>query len=818
MVHLCIKRAAKILCVLGSSFLLGSGQTLFAKESLDYDYAVKMAREGEIERSVEELEKLHRLHPQNHRLLYDLVTVLSWGGYDRKVLSYRKEIDLYKAPGYLLEAVAKSARNLKEYGYAAKVYTIGMNRFEDKIEFYIGLSMTLFDHDKRDLAKEVLLRAKKRFTDKKSRIKIAGAYEYLKEYFEALLIYEEAIKSKERCDECIVATVGVMRRLGMPGRAFELAGRYPGLFSKEDMASIRGDLAAYDLRWAKRGYYTKPSEKELFLLRALAGIERNLAVMDTGEESVPKSQVAKAAIFDKIVALGELGLNREAVALYETYEERGVEFPSYARLSIADSYLAVRRPYKARELLEELLKYEPENFDAKILLFYSYSDAYDMDSAMRFADEMDRAEPVDIWDRWHLYKKRNPRKLDSVVIRILSREYAGYMDYAQDKFEELTARAPANVWLRNTLAQVYFYRGWYERALKEYTISANLDRNDFGARAGVVLSRLHLREYEEADSGLKALGSKFRFNRRGLKEIEKQFSSVKDGGYHIESRFIDSPAAATIGTYSGSEYGLSLYSPLIENRYRVLLDTRRVYAEYDAASLTNSRTGVGVEYSDRRYRGLVKLSYNIGNIRRLSPSVEGSRFLDDHLRLDAGYSLFSSKTPIRAIDAGIKSDRLFVSAAYRDSERQEASLTLERSSFSDGNIRSSLSLYNYTKAIEGPYYNLDSYMYAGISDNTLTQRPYYSPDRSAYISLNLKNSWLLYRFYDFSIKQSVGLEGGFHWEKSFGTKMTGTLSLGQEWSMSERLGFSFGYLRKRASYDGNLEYINELYFNLWGRF
>ncbi len=799
-------------------FTLATGQALWAKEQLNYEYAVKMAREGDIDRSVKELQKLHRLHPDNSALLYDLVTVLSWGGYDAKALSYRKEIDLYKAPGYLLEAVAKSARNIKEYDFAAKAYTIGMNRFEENLAFYIGLSMTLYDKKKPDLAKEVLQRAKKRFNKMSGRVQIARAYEYGGDYFEALMIYEEAIDRRRGCDECVVAAVGVMRRLGMPGRALELADRYPNLFSAEDMTAIKADLAAYELRWAKRGYYIKPSDREMLLLKARSKIEKNLSDLDASEKEVPKSAVARAAIFDKAVALGELGLNSEAVALYENYSQMGLEFPTYAKLSLADSYLAIRKPYRARDLLEQILRSEPENFEAKILLFYSYSDAYDMHEAMRFADETDTAEPLQVWDAWHLYKKRNPRKLDSVVMKILSREYAGYMEYAQERFEELTAKAPANVWLRNSLAQLYYYRGWYEKALSEYKVAANLDENDFGARAGLALAFLRLREYEEAENRLKDLESKFHFNRRGLKDLKREFSSVKDGGYMLGSRFIDSPSAAAIGTYSGSEYDLFLYSPLIENGYRVVMDLKRVYAEYDAVSLTNSRAGIGVEYSERRYKGALKLSYNIGNIRRLSPSAEGSWFFDDHFRIDAGYSIFSSSTPIRAIDAGIKSDRLFASVSYRQSERQETSLTLEHSSFSDSNRRSTLSLYNYTKAIEGPYYNLHTYLYTGITDNTLTQRPYYSPDRSAYASLNLKNSWLLYRLYDFSIKQSVGLEGGFHWEKTYGTKATGTLSLEQEWSINERLGFTFGYLRKRASYDGNIEYINELYFNLWGRF
>jgi len=45
---------------------------------LNYDYAIKWARDGEVNKSISELEKLQHLHPQNKRLFYDYLSVLGW--------------------------------------------------------------------------------------------------------------------------------------------------------------------------------------------------------------------------------------------------------------------------------------------------------------------------------------------------------------------------------------------------------------------------------------------------------------------------------------------------------------------------------------------------------------------------------------------------------------------------------------------------------------------------------------------------------------------------------------------------------------------
>ncbi|WP_457598827.1 poly-beta-1,6 N-acetyl-D-glucosamine export porin PgaA [Hydrogenimonas sp.] len=784
----------------------------------DHEKAVSLARQGQTDRAADMLRQLYRSDPKNRRLLHDLITVLSWGGFDKEALSYRNRIDLDRAPSYLLQAIAKSARNIGAYDYAVKVYTVGSKRYPGIPEFRTALAMTLYDKGAPDSAESVLRRAEKRAKRARERWRIAEVYEYGGASFDAMRIYESLQREREYRERSIKKRFGLLLHLGMPSRAQELLHAYPDLFSEDDVAALQTDLAAFALRWGKRGDYVRPQEKQRLLLEALATIEKSLGNYDLSASGDLERRVVVTALCDKIVALNALGRNAQAILLYESFSKRGVSFADYAKLAVADAYLAKKSAKRAKTVLKELLERDPDNFEAKVLLFYAYSDGYEMNEAIRFAERMDAKEPMKVWDRWHLYKKRNPRKLDAVMLRILSSAYAGHLGDAQRSLEALLAKAPGNGWIRTTLAQIYLYRGWYERAQKQYRIARNLDEQDFTAAAGTVETAFLLREYEEADRGMARLQTRFAQMEPEIEALKKRLRLEKEGGFDLQSLFLDSPATNAVGTYSGMEHTLSLYSALFANRYRFLVDGRWIAAEYDGQRLQNRRIDMGISFSRARFEGSATLGYSVGGVNKIAPKIEVGYRFDDHWSVGGGYSLFSVSTPIRAIDAGIHSDRLFASVDYRASERYASSVSLERSSFSDGNLRTALSLYNHSRLVEGPYYNLASHLYAGVSDNTLQDRPYYNPDRNGYVSLNLQNRWLLTRLYDFHITQIVGIEGGIHWEKGYGSNMTGVLSLGQEWSLSERLWLSFGYRRKRASYDGAIEYINVLYFNLGGKF
>ncbi len=798
--------------------LLVLAWTTLLAEKLNYDYAIMWAREGAIKRALHELETLQRNNPQNQQLLYDYITVLGWDNNDDKVLALQNKISLTKAPHYVLQHVAKAARNRKKFGTATAFYHIGIKRFPNNPQFYIGLAMTLYDNNKTAHANQTLARAAEHFKhDDAVLYNIAQTYEYKRIYFEALRLYQDLITRPPFKEKAIVNMVGVLRRLKMPFQAQSYVDAYPHLFDSQSVSALRADEAAYELRWALKGYYDTPDNRPL-LLSALAKINANLVSFNLNDPESLKMKIVQNGIFDKTTILNALGRTKAAIALYRCYAAEGLSFPPYALTAVADAYLSNKNPQIAEKLLEQVLTTDPNNFKAKILLFYAYSDGYKMHRALDFAKAMDAKELPTVWDRQHQYKQTNPRKLETTILQILSLEYAGYMNAAQKQLEALTAKAPASSWLRNTLAQLYYYRGWYDKALQEYTIVHHFDATDFTARAGIIRSTLMQRRYALANTQMQTLQEAYPFQQKALQELRKTYHALTQGGFDIQSRFGDTPTQSSAGSASGYALSSRLYSPLISEHYRLFLDARRSYEKLYGNRLQNNRYGMGLSYTDATVEASLLLGYNADTIKRFAPSLTVSYFCNDYVRLQSGYELFSPHTPLRGIVQGIRADRLFATLTYRHSDAQESAVTLEQVDFTDGNMRYALSLRHFNRLVEGPYYNLDAYIYSGISDNSKENTPYYNPDQDAYGSLEAKNSWMLYKFYDFSIKQILGIEAGIHWENAYGSNMTGVFSVAQEWHLNERLGFDVGYLRKRSSYDGNIEYKNEFYLTINGRF
>ncbi len=790
--------------------------SLIASE-LNYDYAVKWARDGDINRSLQEFKILHQKHPINLNLIYDYITVLGWGKRDKEAISLSKKIDLNQAPDYVLQNIAKSARNIKKFDDAVALYTLGVKKFPNKHHFYIGLALSLHDQKKIEPSNIALQQAKEKFShDNEILYSIASAYEYNKNYFDAFRIYQDLIKDPALKDKSLIKLVGVLKHLGMPFAAQRYINENPKLFDKETVMAIRSDEATYKLRWGVKGYHTQ-KDKSL-LINTISKINTNMLAFDLEKKDTLKNKQVQNMIFDKIVALNEVDRTNDAIKLYENFSKLDLKFPFYALNAIGNAYLDQKQPKNAEKVLLLSLKKNPHNFKTKILLFYTYSDGYNMHKALSYAQKLDNDELPKIWDKNHLHRIQNPRKLDTTVLRILSYEYAGYMGKAETELIALVEKAPANSWLRSLLAKLYYYRGWHEKADQEYTILLNQDPDNFNAKEGKFLVFLAQREYYKAYQYLKTLEQTYPQKSTELKALYKTFHSASKGSFSVQTGFGDTPTQSNVGNSTGYNISSYMYSGLINYNYRMFVYAQKTHEKLYGKKSDNSRYGLGVNYRNKLLEANLLLAYNATNIKRIAPSVGITLYLNDYFRIGAGYEAFSSQTPLRAIMEGTRIERFFATLSYRHSESRDSSITLEQMDFTDGNMRYSIGLRHFEKVIKGPYYNLNTYLYAGGVKNSKIGAVYYNPKKDAYISINGKNIWNIYKSYDFRIQQTLGIEIGSHWEKGYGSNSTGVISLGQEWSLNKNFAFDYGYMRKRSSYDGNIEYKNEFFLNLHGRF
>ncbi len=799
------------------SFLLSSATVMLSAKKLDYDYAIKWARTGEIDKSLNTLKKLHLENPYNKNLLYDYIAVLGWAKKDREALMLSRNIDFSTVPASTIQNVAKSARNIKRYKHAVKLYVLGAKRFPDISDFYLGLALTLNDMKRVKLSNRVFNKAKEKFpNDVNIKFTQAEIYEQNKNFFDAMSIYQDMLSNPKVHDKVVVRLVGTLRRLGMPFAAQKYIDANSRLFDNATRTSIEADKAAFKLRWGVRGYHKEDDTTDV--QEALDKIDVVIHTLASKRNDPVHNKRLQNAYFDKIIALNALNRKSEVISLYQALKNVGVDIPFNILNIVGDAYLFEKKPKIAQKILIESLRKKPHYFKTKVLLFNAYSDGYDMHEALDLAEYMDKKELPKIWDRNHLHKMENPRKSDTTLLRLLAYEYSGYMNQAQDELEAFVAKAPLSEEYREALAKLYFYRGWYDKANQEYQILISNNPKNFDAKAGKILTALNQRRYKTAHKALQNLAAEYPKKKIGLKELYKTWNQHNKSAFTIESSFGRDPAESNKGSSNTYNISANYYSPPVYYNWRPFVFTKFSHTEFNKRTLDNKRYGLGLEYKNHDLEATAKLAYNATEIEELAPSIDATWHANDKLSLSGGYAYFSENSPLRGIMNGIRTDSFHTGLHYRTSEFSSTSLDYEMMDFTDNNRRDALSFRHLQRLIYGPYYNLDAQIWAGAMQNKKGDRIYYNPKQDAYISIEAKNIWNLYNLYTMNVTQSLGLELGSHWEKEYGSNMTGALSLAQQWQMNENFGFDFGYLRKRSSYDGEIEYAGEVFLNLNGRF
>ncbi len=778
---------------------------------LDYTYAIKWAHEGKMDKALSELEKLHTQNPQNLGLLYDYISVLGWAKQDAKALKLAQPLDINTMPSYVLKDIAKSARNEKRYIDAAKLYQKGIKRYPQDPLFYQGMALSLHDMKKPKLAMRVLNLAEKKLPGNTDILAAkAEMYELHKHNFDAMRIYQKLADNPATKNKYIKKFVHALQRLGMPFVAEKYIQQNPSLFTIDDKVAIQHDQSAFELRWGKGGFVSKKGSDKLVVQKALDKLEKNIQTLKSADKATIKNRSFLHLNFDKIVALNTLGKRKEAIALFESLQKQKIAFPAYVLTSVGDAYLYLKKPYLAQSVLKESLEKNKHNFETKYLLFYAYSDAYQMQRALRYAQKLNKNEP----------KRAGSHKVDTEILEILAYEYSNYLDYAQHQLEKLLKQAPANSSVRNELAHLYYLRGWNEKARSAYQVELQFNPQNYDALQGIVMTDIAQKHYQEASATMHTMQKLFPTRQEALTLLQKKIDNSKKGYFTLDSTYGSDPSESGSNTKTNSyEINARYYAPLIQNHYRPFVYTNIGHTKFYENRLTNKRVGAGLNYTNSHLDAAIGLGSNLTALKEMTGFANARYSFDDYWSLFGNFEYFSSQTPLRAIMYGIRADRLQASVEYRSSESRQSSFSIENMDFNDGNSRFNLILTHYEKLITGAYYNLDATLYLSnmynSKDNSVV---YYNPKEDLYASLNLSNIWNIYNWYDTNIKQIAAVEIGTHWEKHYGSNLVGNLNIAQEVELNKDMALSYGFLRKRSAYDGNLEYGNAFYLNAKGRF
>ena len=799
-----------------TTIVLGSVTGVHAKTDDElYQTALAQAKDGQFDSALSLLEQLVMSHPENVRYFYDYLAVLGWAEQDQKAIELGEKVNTEQAPPYILEALGKSARHIKQPELAVRYYRLAVLKAPQRLDANLGLSYALLEAGQGEEALQRLEALAEQYPQNPSvQDALAYAYRITQNHFLALTRYQSLLESDPHNKQLQRAYINLVSLLGAPHLAEELSVKYPDALTLQDQNMIARDQAAMHLRWSDF-YFPSYTHRMQEIDKAILILEQQVRVLQ--QRGVAYQLELHRAYFDLIVAYELKGEFEKTITLYESLEQDGVAFPDYALRSVANAYLKEHRPSKASTIYQDILSRQPENFDINISLFYALMDMEEYDKAVALIDRLAQEEPEWIISKANSTRRQpNDKKVIADSAAALARIWIGNLHDAQQRFERLVSQAPQNAGLRSELGFLYLARGWPEKALTEFELALGIAPDLLNAQIGKAESLQRLRAYWHAERDVEAIQSQW----PGQHQSEEQ---VKRWRIHNlrQLRVEVSRAISSDGPVGSRDLALDayLYSQPIYYNYRVFAHGHYAKSRFEEGEDSYSRYGVGVEHRMRDWLTTLELNAGKDDYDDTGISLDALWTPTDHWRLGVHYDSYSNDIPLRGrFNEGVKGWSAEVDLEYRFHESKTVSAAMQRIDMDDSNTRDIVSAAYQQRLISWPTYKLTGALSLAQQTNTRTGASYFNPEESFSTVINLVNEWRLLKKEDRMFFHRLGFYVGSYKQKDFSSGDLWGVSYEHHWYLDDRLELLYGVSYSGHPYDGEMEKTTRLYATLDWRF
>jgi biofilm PGA synthesis protein PgaA len=770
--------------------------------------AVIRARNGGIKEGLVTLETLLQKYPDDPRLLADATIVANWAGNDELVLDLYNRQQTPKDDGGVVEAAARSARNLHMYDKSIELYRRAQALEPARWQPFLGEAMALTDRG--DYASAASLMEPLLSLHKNERDVIQGEGYLCSRQVDfgcSIAMYQYYLEKSPDDIQVRTDLALALSRLGSETYASAFYARNVVPVATETERSLNGAAAGEEVNWGEN-YAPTREEQRADSQMALARLNGVIAA------SNPKGAVWKAAQFDRIIALYDLKQVHEAVQSFEELEREGLDVPEYALESVAGAYLALHEPERAEVLYRKLLEKSPTDGSLWSGLAYAGMERWHPSEALATIDHAANSAAPWLQSPGLSAPKVNQMRLSLESQAAQMRRDVDLLAEQQRRFERLVAAAPANENLRWQLATSYLVRGWPLRALEESGIADTYATSDeVPSLAGAEIHELAGRR-DEVDAMIPALRDR-EFDSPVFKQFLSEMSIERGWQFEAESVF---------GWGSGVEIGSSdqhsearLSSPLINNRWRVYGHELSDSGDFGSESAERTRGSVGVRYNYDRQEAWAEFGHDAGTDRNAG-NVGAKLSLNDFwtLRVEADNDSFD--VPVRAVTGNTHGRSLDLSAGWRASELHSANAGLQRVLFSDGNQRAAISGDWDGRVKTTPRWRTNIGAQEWASSNSLDEdRPYFNPKHDFLLGPYTSLSWLTWQRYDRSFHQRIEFHAAPYWQENYGTGMSVSAQYGQFWKLRSGLELRCGLIWNTQPYDGSNEHRTALSTGItWG--
>jgi len=785
-----------------------------------YKHAISQAQSGHYSQALTTLKYLGDKYSKPNRYFYDYISILGWAGKHQQITSYAKDIPLKKAPRYALNTLAIAYRQQLNYARAENVYQVMSKRFPGFLDGEIGLGLVYVDQNKVKLAEGVLLPLKQRHPDN---IGLLNAIAYLHEVQSNLIavlsIYQHLLIINPNDPVILRKKILTLNSIGASHLADSII-KDPSLFSKDDLARIRTDMAAHQTRWAG---IAPEQEKDNYdeIDIAINDLEKNISDFRSGFGDT--SPFTLNAQFDLLVALRNRHRMNETIGLYEELIAANIKVPAYAQIAVCDAHLYLEAPDKAEECyLDVKQTMSQENVNLDLSLFYAYIENEKPDTAQAWIKKVAAKQPPYIWGKGERpLRKPNPKKTQSETVAALSIAYADNLQEAELQIEALHQLAPYNTDLRKEFANIDYWRGWPRKAQGEYDIGLTQEPKHLGLRLGQARNQLALKQYEEAEVSIDSLFELYPEDKgiaiqnklwgiHNMREFKTEISTSNSSANGNNSSGINGSRSLNINSY--------LYSRPLDYNYRIYIHQRHSQAKFTEGDGLLNHEGIGLEYTAANILLMTEIHYNHYKKDRFGISLNGVYEFDDHWSNSFALESLSSQTPLRALNQGIYAKSASWGGQYRWHESRSTGLNLSYLDFSDSNERKSISGFWQERWYSQYNYQFSTRVDLYSSRNSKSNVIYFNPDSDLAGTIALENDWLSWRRYEDSFHQRLILSAGLYNQEDYSTGKTWGLQYEHRWTADYRFELIYGIKRASNLYDGDDELSWSYYLSLDWRF
>ena len=783
----------------------GAAETAAAPRA-EREAAVAKARGGDAKGALAILRVLVRSYPDDPRLLADTTIVANWAGNDEYAVEMFERSRTPKDDAGVVEAAARSARNLHRYKLALDLFRRAEAASPDRWQPRLGFAMVLTDQGRYREANTLMQPLLRDYGSQRD-VETGEAYLCMRQldFACAMKMVEQQIEQEpadSRALKCQLAEV--VSETGGDTLGDQLCGQ-------ADPKHLRLEAAAGAewVRWVD-------SSDEKWAQRQAEGNQALAQLDDVIAHSHAGDPLWRQAESDQLLVLSDLHRMRDVVQLWEHLQRVNVMVPDYALARVAEAYLALHHPEQAEALYRVLVERSPNDGDLRGSLAFAQFEREHIAQSFRTIDSSYEDAPSAVRSAGLKAPQSNSLHTSLGIQAAEMRGFAGMPGEEQQRLTPLLAQAPGNPAVRRAMAMTYLARGWPLLAMREESIADSFEQRDdlpvlqdaeimegAGQRdqAAALLAPLLLRE-----------GNSLALQHfQGDRAVEYGWQADVSGGYEWSN-------GQYLGNSSQSE--AHLYSPLIDSRWRVYGHALGETGEFREGNDYRARTGAGLRYNYARQSAWVELDGDTGTSGALAAvSAGGELNVGDHWTVRAqGDTDDISNVQLIAELAGVHARSGGATVEWRQSELRSITAGVQRQLYSDGNQRTAVSAGWDQDVWTSPRLQIEIAPQVWTSSNSENEdRLYFNPSRDFSLGPQTTLKWTTWRRYERSLRHEVTINSAPYWQQNYGFGAAFSASYGQHWEVSRRLGFFGKMVWNSQPYDGSREPYTDLNFGLtWG--